>query len=192
MPPVRRRRSISPCSAGALSISPRATAVVDAGQILHHQPARADVEMADLGISHLSRGQADVRVRRCAGKRADSPPTSGRTWACAPAGWRCRQHRRASPSRRARPASPDGASASQRSPCVSRRRSCRRPSRIGEEGCVGSRLHRQPRCAARDAPKLGLNHRAWTVRVFGVTRRQILHAQQVNFADAHQCAAAIR
>ena len=34
---------------------------VDAGQILHHQPARADVEMADLGISHLSRGQADVR-----------------------------------------------------------------------------------------------------------------------------------
>ncbi len=34
--------------------------LVDAGQILHHQPARADVEMADLGISHLSRGQADV------------------------------------------------------------------------------------------------------------------------------------
>ena len=34
--------------------------VVDAGQILHHQPARADVEMADLGIAHLSRRQADV------------------------------------------------------------------------------------------------------------------------------------
>ena len=38
--------------------------VVDAGQILHHQPARADIEMADLGIAHLSRRQADVLSRR--------------------------------------------------------------------------------------------------------------------------------
>ena len=38
--------------------------VVDARQILHHQPARADVEMADLGIAHLSRRQADVLSRR--------------------------------------------------------------------------------------------------------------------------------
>jgi hypothetical protein len=42
-------------------------------------------------------------------------------------------------------------------------------------------------------PSLVLNHRASsTVRVFGVTRLQILQAQQVNPADAHQCAAAIR
>jgi hypothetical protein len=31
-----------------------------------------------------------------------------------------------------------------------------------------------------------------TVRAFGATRLQILHARLVNPADAHQCAAAIR
>ena len=38
--------------------------VVDARQILHHQPARADVEMSDLGIPHLPRGQTDLLARR--------------------------------------------------------------------------------------------------------------------------------
>ena len=31
-----------------------------ARQILHHHPARADVEMADFGIAHLPPGQAHI------------------------------------------------------------------------------------------------------------------------------------
>src|SRR5262249_59754390 len=37
---------------------------VDAGQILQHETAGADVEMSDLGIAHLPRWQADVLARR--------------------------------------------------------------------------------------------------------------------------------
>ena len=41
----------------------RRDGVGDARQVLHHDAAGADVEMADLGIAHLAVGQADVAAR---------------------------------------------------------------------------------------------------------------------------------
>ena len=38
---------------------PSATARVDAREVLRHDRARAEVEMADLGVAHLALGQAD-------------------------------------------------------------------------------------------------------------------------------------
>ncbi len=66
--------------------------VADARQVLHHHAAGADVEMADLGVAHLPGRQSDL---------AAVGPQEG-VGTAAPA----------SPSRRGRPASPGGASAS--------------------------------------------------------------------------------
>ena len=61
---------------------------VDAREVLRHDRARAEVEMADLGVAHLALGQADrlalggeLRVRVL-------PPTAGRTRGCRRARWR--------------------------------------------------------------------------------------------------------
>ena len=43
-----------------LSISPSRDGVADPRQVLHHDAAGADIEVADLGIAHLARRQADV------------------------------------------------------------------------------------------------------------------------------------
>jgi hypothetical protein len=46
----------------------------DARQVLHHQPAGADIEMSDLGVAHLAGRQADVLARRVQeGVRAGRP-----------------------------------------------------------------------------------------------------------------------
>jgi hypothetical protein len=34
----------------------------DAGQVLHHDPAGANIQVADLGIAHLALGQPDIRA----------------------------------------------------------------------------------------------------------------------------------
>ena len=80
--------------------------LADARQFLHHHAAGADVQVADLGVAHLAVRQADVAARRCAGRRAGSSATAGRSSACAPDGRRCRRIPRASRSRRGSPASP--------------------------------------------------------------------------------------
>ncbi len=90
----------------------RGDRVGDAGQVLHHHAAGADVEMADLGVAHLAGRQADVACPRCAGTRAGRCPRADRTSASWPGARRCRLCPRASPSRRARPASRGGAVAS--------------------------------------------------------------------------------
>ena len=55
--------------------------VADARQVLHHHAAGADVEMADLGIAHLARRQADIAcptVRRKRVRAGGPEPVEGR------------------------------------------------------------------------------------------------------------------
>ena len=66
---------------GELSILHRE---VDAGQILHHHGARAEVEVTDLGVAHLPVGQTDRRDRRPSAGCAESAPTARRIRGCAP------------------------------------------------------------------------------------------------------------
>jgi len=73
VPPVRRKLSIRSLSAGALSIS-TGDCRANAGQVLHHQTAGADIEMSDLGIAHLSFRQANILARSSQqGVRAGRP-----------------------------------------------------------------------------------------------------------------------
>jgi hypothetical protein len=37
--------------------------LIDARQVLHHDPARPQIEMADLGVAHLALRQPDVKTR---------------------------------------------------------------------------------------------------------------------------------
>src|SRR5262245_16525395 len=78
-------------------------------------------------------------------RHAESSPTNGRSSQSAPGGWRYRPPPRASPNRRARPASPDGASASRRFPCLTGGAEIATARNDGaSNGCVGLRQHRQP------------------------------------------------
>ena len=56
--------------------------LVDAHQVLLDDRARAEVQVADLGVAHLAVGQADGAARRRSAACAGSSPTARRTRAC--------------------------------------------------------------------------------------------------------------
>ena len=66
---------------------------VDPGQVLINNPSRAEVEMADLGISHLPFGQPHVLPARAQGRARIIADRDGRETAFA----RAESRRRSSP-----------------------------------------------------------------------------------------------
>ena len=75
---------------------------VDARQVLEHRPAGAEIEVADLGVAHLARGQADGILGRAAARCAASAPAGPARPASGQRRWRHRPGRARSRTRRGR------------------------------------------------------------------------------------------
>ena len=100
--------AMKPFSAGLWPSSPSANRLVDARQVLHHDPAGAEIHVPDFGIAHLAVRQADIQLRGVQeGVRAGRPETIENR-ACWPGPRRCRPGPRDSPSHRERRERRDG------------------------------------------------------------------------------------
>ena len=99
-PPAAGSASRSTSLRGQRAVGDR---VVDAHEILAHDGAGAEVQMADLRVAHLPLGQADGAARRRQRRVREVPPQLVEHGRVAPARRRCPGPARPGPSRRARP-----------------------------------------------------------------------------------------
>ena len=74
--------------------------LIDPGQVLHHDRAGAEVQMAHLGVAHLPLGQPDRAAGRVQLRVRIRRPVARRTPACSPARQHFRLRRARAPSRR--------------------------------------------------------------------------------------------
>src|SRR5262249_33665340 len=105
----------------------------------------------------------------------------GRSSQSAPGGWRYRPPLRASPNRRARPASPDGASASPRFPCLTGGAEIANRAQRRRGGWVGGVAAATSTSAVARRGSVVMRNRA-----FRVTPARFLLSAAVHPADADQ------